>query len=73
MRWLILAASFSPYAVLGYALVLVICLIALWRARRGARARRGDVVALTGLVIHAVWLAPLFVGGRSVGCRLPWW
>jgi endonuclease/exonuclease/phosphatase (EEP) superfamily protein YafD len=67
VRWLILAASFSPYAVLGYALVLVICLIAVWRARGGTVLLIASVVALTGLVIHAVWLAPLLFGGQRPG------
>lgn len=56
-------ASFSSYAVLGYAVLLVGCLVLLLRRRT---AGRGAVVcaglALVGLVAHGFWLAPLYAG-----------
>ncbi len=61
VRPVVALASFSTYAVVGYAVLLVGALVLLLRRRR-----RGTVVvavlAATGLVIHAVTLAPLLTG-----------
>ena len=56
-----LAASFIPYGLLAYAVVLVCLLVALVRARR-----RAALAVLTGLTAvltaaHLAWLGPLFV------------
>ena len=70
-------ASFSSYAVVGYA-VLLLTLAVGWawgRSRRSAgerpdvRALRGAVagVAVAGLVVHAVALAPLFTASTGSG------
>src|SRR5689334_3255822 len=61
--WLIMAAAFSSYAVLGFVVVLVVSLLLL----RGAGRRRGAiglcVVSVVGLGAHVYWLSPLYVGG----------
>ena len=56
-----LAASFIPYGLLAYAVVLLCLLIALVRARR-----RAALATLTGLTVlltaaHLAWLGPFFV------------
>lgn len=61
--WPVMVASFSSYAVAGYAVVLV---LALLLRRRAARRRWLGVVALlalVGLVAQGWWLAPQFTGG----------
>ena len=64
-RWLILLATFSSFAVLGFLVVLVGCAMA-WR---GARRRRWvavfTVLAALGLIVQGFALVPLFVGGSS--------
>lgn len=62
LRPLVLVASFSDYALVGFVVVLVGCLLAL----RGARRRRwvllAAVVATTGLVVQGFAVAPMFTG-----------
>jgi len=65
-RLLSMATSFASYAVLGYAVALVILLLLV---RKTQRARpmvlTGTVLASVGLLLHGWWLAPLFVGPGS--------
>lgn len=62
-RWPSMLASFSSYAVVGYLLALVLLVVLLLRRRVGVRwSLVGVAVAVAGLVLHAVWLAPLFTG-----------
>src|SRR6188472_2566536 len=64
-RWLILLASFSAYAVLGFLVLLLGCALAI----RGARRRRWvgliAVLAALGLAVQVWFLAPLYVGGAT--------
>ena len=56
-----LVASFIAYGILGYAVALLLLLVALPRARR-RRVLGALTVALALLtLLHASWLAPLFV------------
>lgn len=56
-----LLASFIAYGILGYAVSLLLLLVALLRARR-RRVLGALTVAVTLLgVLHGSWLAPLFV------------
>jgi endonuclease/exonuclease/phosphatase (EEP) superfamily protein YafD len=57
------ATSFSSYALVGYAAVLVVLLALLRGARRRRLAGTAATVAAVGLVAHAAWLAPDAVGG----------
>jgi endonuclease/exonuclease/phosphatase (EEP) superfamily protein YafD len=59
-----LAASFIPYGLLAYAVVLVCLLVALVRARR--RAALAVLTGLTALLTaaHLAWLGPLFVANH---------
>jgi len=68
---LIRAQSLAPYAILLYALVLV--LLAGW-AFRHPRQAWVVLLPLIGLGLHAYWLAPLFTGTTprpAAGAR-PW-
>jgi endonuclease/exonuclease/phosphatase (EEP) superfamily protein YafD len=58
-------ASFSSYAVIGFVLVLVICVFALRRAPRRWWVVAGAVIAALGLAVQAWVLVPLFVGGSD--------
>ena len=66
---LVIATAFVPYAVLGYAVTAV--LLALQVRRSSGRARTWRVLvaaaATVGLVVHAVLLAPLWLGGHAHG------
>lgn len=56
-----LVASFIAYGILGYAVTLLLLLVALLRARR-RRVLGGLTVAVALLsVLHASWLAPFFI------------
>jgi endonuclease/exonuclease/phosphatase (EEP) superfamily protein YafD len=65
----VLATSFSPYALVGFVVALLLLLVA--RLGAGVAIRRlalyGGVVALVGAVAHAVWLAPLYAGKHPTG------
>jgi endonuclease/exonuclease/phosphatase family metal-dependent hydrolase len=65
VRWLILLASFSPYAVIGAVVLLLGCLIALRGVRRRAWMAVAAAVALVCLVVQAWSQLPLFVGGAQ--------
>lgn len=60
-RWTILMAAFSPYALVGYAVVLVAVVLAISRAGARLLLVGAAVVALVGSVVHLWWLVPLFV------------
>lgn len=68
-RLWVLLVSFTPYGVLGYALALLLLLVARWGAEGGLRTVTGVAagVAVLGLVVHAVWLAPSYVGAHPTG------
>ncbi len=51
--------SFTPYAVVAYAVALVLLLVA---ARRRRPARLGALLVVGALALHGSWLAPLVVG-----------
>ena len=63
-RWWILAVSFAPYALVGFAVAVVLLLLVV----RGTSGRQRLVVmvglgaGLVGLVAQVVWLVPAYVG-----------
>ena len=69
VQFWVLAASFVPWAILGYLLALIVLLV----LRRGASGpfRRlvtvAAVVSLLGVGLHAAWLAPSYVGEHAEG------
>jgi endonuclease/exonuclease/phosphatase (EEP) superfamily protein YafD len=63
LRWPILLASFSPYAVVGFLLVLVVCGLKVGSANSPWWVWPGLVLAAGGLVAQVWWLAPQFAGG----------
>jgi endonuclease/exonuclease/phosphatase (EEP) superfamily protein YafD len=64
--WLpVVMASFSSYAVLGYAGVLLACLVAVARARRTRFVAVAAGLAALGLVVQGWTLAPLFASGAA--------
>jgi endonuclease/exonuclease/phosphatase (EEP) superfamily protein YafD len=69
LRLPVLMASFSSYAVLGYAGLLLACLVALVRSRRTPFVAVAVAVvaglAALGLVGQGWTLAPLFAGGAA--------
>ncbi len=68
-RLLVMATSFAPLALVGYAVAAV----AWWVAHRFriAPARRSwravPVVAVAGLALHAAWLLPSYAGAHASG------
>ncbi len=65
-RLLAIASSLASYALLGYGFALVVFLLLL--VRPGSRRRlaaAGAAVAVVGVALQAVWLAPLFAGGGA--------
>lgn len=66
-RWIILLAAFSPYALIGYFLLLLAFLFAARRAGRSPLLVIGAVVSVLGIVAHVVWLLPLFVDDDRAG------
>lgn len=56
--------SFTPYAVVAYAVALVLLLVA---ARRRPAARVGALGVVAALVLHGSWLAPLVTGAPAAG------
>lgn len=60
-RYLSILAALSPYAVIGFVLVLLGVGIALLRGSRGRTVLALTVVAVVGVAAHLVWLAPRFV------------
>src|SRR3954452_25536772 len=68
-RW-VLAASFVPWATIGYAVALVLFLL-LARHRRWGRVRTILLacasVSVIGLGLHVWWLAPSYLGEHAKG------
>ncbi len=64
-RWVILLASFSAYAVLGFLVVLLGCALAVRSARRRRWVLLIAVLAALGLAAQVSFLAPLYVGGAT--------
>lgn len=65
----VLATAFVPYAALGYA-VVVLLLVVAFRRVRGARGRwvgATAALAVAGLVFHLALLVPLYAGGHPHG------
>jgi endonuclease/exonuclease/phosphatase (EEP) superfamily protein YafD len=66
----VLAASFVPWALVGYLVALVLFSLSLWHCPWG-RLRRSLQVAvslcLLGLGLHVWWLAPSYVGAHPSG------
>ncbi len=59
--------AFTPYALVLYALALLLLLLPAWRSRGfwRAAARALVVVALVGLVVHASWAGAPYLGSVS--------
>lgn len=55
--------SFTPYALLPYALAALVLVVALARRRTAPRGLLA-LVAVAGLALHTWWVAPLVVGDR---------
>ena len=64
--WVRLVA-FTPYALALYVVALLLLLVAWGRGRGRWRplARTFALAALAGALLHALWLAPAFVGATS--------
>jgi endonuclease/exonuclease/phosphatase (EEP) superfamily protein YafD len=66
----VLAASFVPWALVGYLVALVLFALLQWR-RPWAKVRIALLAALgvcvVGIGLHAWWLAPSFVGDHATG------
>lgn len=62
--------SFSAYAVLGYAAVLILCLLLVRGAVRRAVPLAAAGVSLLLLALHLVWLAPWLSGDDAGSSRL---
>ena len=60
-RYLATLAALSPYAVLGFAVVLLGCLLALALRSRGRALGVLVLVAVVGVAAQASWLVPRFV------------
>jgi endonuclease/exonuclease/phosphatase family metal-dependent hydrolase len=63
VRWPILLASFSPYALVGFLLVLTVCALKVRAAGNPWWVWPGLVLAAVGLVAQVWWLGPQFAGG----------
>ncbi|WP_203338445.1 endonuclease/exonuclease/phosphatase family protein [Nocardioides limicola] len=69
--WAVRIVSFTPYAVLGYGVVALLCVVAAFRARDAGR--RGSprtwltvaLIVLLPLGLHGWWLAPEFIDDRE--------
>ncbi|MEO7352113.1 MAG: endonuclease/exonuclease/phosphatase family protein [Marmoricola sp.] len=59
-REIILIAAFSPYALIGYVLLLLGFLVAARRNRRRPLLLLGAVASMVGILAHVSWLSPLF-------------
>jgi len=68
--WVRLVA-FTPYALALYVVALMLLLLAWGRGRGRWRplARTFALAALAGALVHALWLAPAFVGGDVAAAR----
>lgn len=66
----VLAASFVPWALVGYLVALVLLVLVLWGLPWG-KVRIAVMVALcacvAGLALHAWWLLPSYVGQHASG------
>ena len=66
----VLAASFVPWALVGYSVALVLFALVLWRQPWG-KVRMSLIGALflcaVGLGLHAWWLAPSYLGEHAPG------
>ena len=65
LRWPILLAAFSSYALPGFVLVLAGCALVARRARRRGLLGLVATVAVLGLVVQVWAVAPLFIGGAA--------
>jgi endonuclease/exonuclease/phosphatase family metal-dependent hydrolase len=63
----ILLASFSVYALPGFAVVLTCCVVMLRGARRRVWVLAGAGLATVGLLVQGWSVAPLFAGGTAGG------
>ncbi len=63
----ILLASFSSYALLGYAVALVLCALLVRGARRRWLPVLGVLVAAVGIAAHAWWWAPQLTATDRAG------
>lgn len=70
---LVAAASFASYAVVGYAVALVLLLGLLRGTRRRAAVATMVVVALAGTVVHAVWWVPAWSAAPAARGAGPAW
>lgn len=66
----VLAASFVPWATVGYLVALLVFSLVLWRQPWG-RARTvlipAVIASALGLGLHVWWLAPSYVGDHATG------
>ncbi len=60
-QWIILLAAFSPYALIGYFLLLIAFPFVIQRAGRSPLLLICVVVSVAGIVAQLVWLLPLFI------------
>ena len=60
-----LVASFVPWALVGYSVAALLLGLLCWRSHRRVVPAVGAALAVLGLVLHAVWLAPSFVSSSS--------
>ena len=56
--WTILVAAFSPYALLGYAVVLIVCALLVRGSNEPWWPLLGVGVALVGILAHVVVAGP---------------
>ena len=63
--WPVMMAAFSSYALFGYAVVLIVCALALGSTRHPEMVWFGVVVAAIGIVVHVWWLAPMYAGAKE--------
>jgi endonuclease/exonuclease/phosphatase (EEP) superfamily protein YafD len=65
LRWPILLASFSAYALVGFVVVLIGCAFVVRRSRRRLRVAVVALVAVVGLAVQGWAQAPYVVGGAG--------
>jgi endonuclease/exonuclease/phosphatase (EEP) superfamily protein YafD len=58
--WTILVAAFAPYALLGYAVLLIVCALLVRGSNEPWWPLVGVGVALVGILAHVWWLVPMF-------------
>ncbi|MCW2780415.1 MAG: hypothetical protein JWR35_864 [Marmoricola sp.] len=62
-----LLSAEAPYAVIGYVVALLVLLVVVAMSPSGRRkiATVGLTLGVVGLVLHAIWLAPMFLGSQQ--------